>query len=242
MRPLIGLLLCAGLLVVCSPIHARDHHPTAKPPAPEAGEVLEIIEQSRRALAEQDAGEAVRLLSEELGRDEDRNHPARGELLRWLGLAYKGQGEYGKARKTFAEALDMRDAHGGCLDVACIELLHELGNVAMSDGEPGASLAYLERAVTISSAIQGDDGEARLASWLLLGGAHLARNEPHRAEVALRKAIEVAERRKTTADDDLQSALFNLAEVLRRTGRSEEAAELVERGMKLSPPKDGPRR
>jgi len=197
--------------------------------------VLGVIQRSRQALADQRASEATSLLKEALADDEPPGTLARSELLKWLGLSYKAQGEYGKARGAFEEALELRENQGGCLDVSCVELLTELGNVAMSGGDPDASLAYLERSVSVAEAADGEDGAATLRSWLLLGSAHALRNEPRRAEKAFRKAIEIAEKRQASADDDLQAALFNLAEVVRKLGRTEEAARLVERGMKLSP-------
>lgn len=228
MPALARFVLAVCLLGVTLPTVAGESRASAE-------ETLDVIRHSREALDANRAKEAAGLLKEALD-DPGVSPVVQSELLSWLGRSYQAQGRYGLARETLEDALEVRDRQGACIDLVCVELLTDLGNVAMSGGDPEASLAYLQRALSVAKSADGQDGAATAEVWLLLGSAHMLRNEHRLAEKAFRAAIEIIERRAELADDPLQTALVNLAVTLRELGREKEAKDVEERGLKLSRP------
>jgi tetratricopeptide (TPR) repeat protein len=133
-----------------------------------------------------------------------------GWLDRLLADLSRRQGQWSLAADHWADSL----THDG----ETAEGLVILGEFAILAGEKPRAVDVFRRAVRLESS-----GE----TWAGLGEAYFAADQTDSAEIALRRAVELA--------PDQPRQRFNLANVLEITGRSDEAGEQFGRYVQLAP-------
>ena len=170
-----------------------------------------------------------------VGRDDP---VARAIVLDRLGRAEAAQGRYEEAEVTYLTSLRLR--LGSATETRLAEdtasTLDHLGNLYFTESREEEGFAVLQQSLQLRERMYGEDSIQTAASWLLLGGAHEGRGALDEAEIELRRAVMILRKRARSAEErhDLGVALLNLATVLERQGRNEEAEPLVEEGVRYS--------
>lgn len=133
-----------------------------------------------------------------------------GWVDRLLADISRRQGLWSRAADHWADGL----AHEG----ETADGLVILGEFRLLSGDHARAIAAFQRAIALSST-----GE----TWAGLGEAYFAADKPDSAEIALRRAVELA--------PEQPRQRFNLANVLEISGRTQEAGEQFARYVQLAP-------
>ena len=146
-----------------------------------------------------------------------------GDVLTRFTLAqlYEQRGALDEAREHFSAIVEE--------DPKYVEALLGLGRVEIKRGQPQESLAYLDRARTLS--IELDNREARANTLQAIGIAHMRLNRPAEAlrnyEESLQIKREIGDKRGTAA------SLVQIGEVKRALGEPKLAEESYKEALKI---------
>lgn len=142
-----------------------------------------------------------------------------------MGRVYRNLGEYGAAAPLLDSAVALRE-RASPTPAELSESLLEAASLAYDNGEYQASLEILDRALEVRrSRVAGDDGEvARILDWMAAN--HVQLGNLDQAEPLTREYLAMSRRLYDEPDDDVATALINLADLLRDRGEFVEAEAL----------------
>ncbi len=135
-------------------------------------------------------------------------------------------GRYDSAQALYERALDLlrtADAHGDDLPAT----LNNLGALHRALGETERALPYYEEAVRMWSDRRGPDNLFTVSALSNLALVQERTGDLERAEVGLRRALEVRRRWLGDQHPDVANSLFNLGLLRMRRGAGEEALDLL---------------
>ena len=153
-----------------------------------------------------------------------------GNILR--DAAYRTEGSYEYARRTYQSALDMLNGvEGGDRDVADrkSDVYLELGRTLLLDEKPGPALSFLEKALLLTSAFNLLQHAA--IHYLYIGEAYTRLGNLPEAERYFRKATQIAQEYGTP--ETLWQSLYRLALVQEANGRLTECKETLRASIKI---------
>ena len=152
--------------------------------------------------------------------------------LQNLGIALTDEGRLELAREHLARALDLFEETEGPSHPDVADVLDAQGGVSLRLGDLDAARQQFHRALVIRRAALGDDHPMLGRSLNSLGTLYEATGDLAAAEQAYRDGLAVFER--ALGEHGLVGAnLVNLANLLERTGRADEAATLSTRALEI---------
>lgn len=166
------------------------------------------------------------------------------DLKDWLklqeeGLEACGKKKYPQAELAFTESLKIlqeqqkeigTDADLGIQQSIKEKLALSLNNLAATyqlQGKYGFALNEYIKSSEIYRKIRGENSVEFASSLHNLGMVYAAKQEFQQAESLFRRSLSIKERLLSTTHPELQAVKNNLAEVLKKTGKTEEAEKLT---------------
>jgi tetratricopeptide (TPR) repeat protein len=219
-----GLALCLGLLCLAGCMNGRRWH--------------QAMDAGRAAQAAGRLDEAARHFATalELARPLPAEHPCVTESLDRLGAVYYLQGRPAEAEPLFRRLATALERILGPGHPTLARSLHSLaevqraqGRLAEAEGNARRALAIWERTLGPRDATTAV-GLDSLGRVLHAGGRFAAAEEYYRRAVAVREALAAGGGGRR----ELAETLGNLADVVRRQGRGDEADQLAARARTLA--------
>jgi eukaryotic-like serine/threonine-protein kinase len=147
---------------------------------------------------------------------------ARARMMQVIGLAFANLGDSKQSIDLLKQALALRQQVTGSASAEVADSLNRLGNVYRQFGQLSEAEAMLKRSLAWRS--RNGPVDAELAdSWNNYGLLQSDLDHLGEAEVALRRSIELHKQVSGDSDTRIAFPLHNLAIVLRKQGRLEEA-------------------
>jgi len=180
-----------------------------------------------------DADRAVALLEALLTEVSEDTPELKGLVLNTLGIAAYGQGDFEAAERALRQALALFERMGSATRMATG--FTNLGLVAGRQGDVAAAVGWYERAVRLH--VKRGDRTALAQAYNNLGTIYGDVGDYARAARYLREVIRI---REATGHAGLALGYANLGEVFLKQGRADEAADHLDRALKLCASGKGP--
>jgi len=154
-------------------------------------------------------------------------------LMETIGRVYRSLGLFEPAGTAIAQALAVRERHGGRQGAAVANTIAELAEVSRERGQFAAAERLHREALDMRQAAFGAATSEVAHSLNGLGLVLSAQGKYQDAEPRLREAIAIWRRTLPPADPQLAVALNNLQILLRRTSRLQEAEAMAREALEI---------
>jgi len=158
----------------------------------------------------------------------DPDGSRRTQVLAELAMSLREAGDLGRAHETLQQAITLSERNRGSGSIGYARLMTNLGRVELAAGNLDAAKAYFERSLALHRDLLGPHHQEVASAMIDLAAAHLWMDELRQAEQQVRDAVRIYEATVPTLYPDRVMANVNLAEILVRQGRLEEASPLLE--------------
>ena len=218
------------LMLLAAPAAAQEAAAKSTPGLEEAArltaEAVRLYGEGKYAEALPAAARVLELREKELG----PAHPAVGSALVNLAAVEVGLGETDEARGHYRRAvavLEKADA------AAALALVNALEGLARLERDVGGAVELHKRSLAAKEKAYGPESFQAALSHFNLGHFAELRRDYDEAERRFRRFVEIAEKAKGSAEEDLGVALTRLACLQRRKGKRDEAAAFDARADEL---------
>lgn len=146
--------------------------------------------------------------------------------LSQLAQVYAGQGKHVEAEPLYLQALKIYQAVYGETHADVAATLNNLGVLHRMYGQYAEAEPLLTRALAIKEQLLGPDHLEVALSAANLGQLYVAQGQPARAEPFYRRALAIRRKTLGSSHPEVAKTLEDLANVLRKLGRTDEAVAL----------------
>jgi tetratricopeptide (TPR) repeat protein len=146
--------------------------------------------------------------------------------LSQLAQVYSGQGKHVEAEPLYLQALKIYQAVHGETHADVAATLNNLGVLHRMYGQYADAEPLLVRALAIKEQLLGPDHPDVALSAANLGQLYVAEGQPAKAEPFYRRALTIRQKALGSSHPEVAKTLEDLANVLRKLGRSHEAVAL----------------
>jgi tetratricopeptide (TPR) repeat protein len=181
----------------------------------------QAVQQGNYAEAERIYQGAVKK-AEQYGREDRRVAVSLSQLAQ----VYVGQGKHDEAEPLYLQALKIYQAVYGETHTDVAATLNNLGVLHRMYGQYADAEPLLLRALTIKEQLVGPDHPDVALSAANLGQLYVAEGQPAKAEPFYRRALAIRQKALGASHPEVAKTLEELANVLRKLGRSTEAVVL----------------
>lgn len=201
----------------------------AAPPAVDANEGLEALQEGRH-------GDAERLLVADLARIERQQPESLAAARAMVDLAelYRAQARFAEAESLFRRAVAVIEAVPGAPARALVRPLNSLALVYRAQGQYGDAEPLCRRALALAETHIGADHAATASVVANLLTVYLAQGRYGEAAPLFQRSVTLKERLLGPQHPDLASSLNNYAAFLRKTQNEREAVAWEARARAIS--------
>lgn len=166
---------------------------------------------------------------------ESRLQPeVRARMLDKIGMAFCNIVKYQEAYETFQASLTLREKLYGPDSRESMDTWSGIQTVYFDQGDTAKAIAAAQKILDLAVRHYGEISQEAMGANEKLSTSYNLANEPKKAEIHLRKALEIYPG-LAVKDPQIESELlFSLARLLRQQSRFTEAVEPAEKGMKLA--------
>ena len=170
----------------------------------------------------------------------DRNDPRQWVNVMNLGMLSQREGKFADAKRVFEELVAQYERELGPDHPETARVLYNLALAQQSLGELAEARTSCERSLRIRTASLGAE-DPRTAESIELLGQIMSRQGDPQAETQLRRAVQIKEKLLGPKHADVARMLGNLADVIQREGKLDEATELHRRALAIKLEVYGPK-
>jgi tetratricopeptide (TPR) repeat protein len=149
--------------------------------------------------------------------------------LQDLANIYLMQGKFKPAEKVAKQIVEIEERKPSGADISLAMALDFLGSVYYNQKEYDRAEPLYQRALALAVQEQGSDAMVVAVELEHVGALYVAEGQYAKAEPYFRRNLEIGEKRFGKFAPGISGALYQLAHLMRKMGRSDEAAEFQQR-------------